>query len=123
MMYEQDYIMRIVSNLIKFLSKIVFGKSNAIYEISEDKRFNESDELHKELLHLISKKKINEAEDLLFEKFNSNDNRQIMVAIDFYQRLSAFDDEDLKESNFSRKEIEEGLRDVANEAGIITYGI
>ena len=79
--------------------------------------------MHKELLDLISKKKINEAEDLLFEKFNSNDNRQIMVAIDFYQRLNAFDDEDLKESNFSRKEIEEGLRDVANEAGIITYDI
>lgn len=123
MMYEQDYIMRIVSNLIKFLSIIIFRKSNAIYEISEDEKFNESDELHKELLDLISKKKINEAEDLLFEKFNSNDNRQIMVAIDFYQRLNAFDDEDLKESNFSRKEIEEGLRDVANEAGIITYDI
>ena len=119
MMYEQDYIMRIISDLIKFLSKVVFGKNNAIYEISEDEGYKESDELHRELIDLISQKKINEAEDLLFEKFNSSDNRQIMVAIDFYQRLNAFNDKDLNESNFSRKEIEEGLRDIANRAEII----
>ena len=119
MMYEQDYIMRIISDLIKFLSKVVFGKNNAIYEISEDEGYKESDELHRELIDLISQKRINEAEDLLFEKFNSSDNRQIMVAIDFYQRLNAFNDKDLNESNFSRKEIEEGLRDIANRAEII----
>ena len=121
MMYEQDYIMRIVSNLIKFLSKIIFGKSNATYELLEDDSFNEIDELHKKLLDLISEKKINEAESLLFDQFEPNNNRQMMLAIDFYQRLNKLDDEILRENNFSRKEIEEGLRDIANKAGIIIY--
>ena len=39
MMHEQDYIMRIVSNLIKFLSEIIFGESNASYKLSEDEYF------------------------------------------------------------------------------------
>lgn len=121
MMYEKDYIMRIISNMINFLAKIVFGKSNAVYEISEDERFKESDELHQELLDLISKGKINEAENMLFDRLNPDDKRQIMVAIDFYRRLNSFDDEFLEKNNFSRQEIEEGLRDLANKAGITIY--
>lgn len=121
MMYEQDYIMRIISNLIKFLSKIIFGKDIAIYELSEDEKHKQSDNLHKELLALLSEEKINEAENLLFEKFNPKDKRQMMVAIDFYQRLNNLDDEFLQGNNFSRKEIEEGLKDIANKAGIVTY--
>lgn len=121
MMYEQDYIMRITSNLIKFLSKIIFGKDIAIYKLSEDEKYKQSDNLHKELLVLLSEEKINEAENLLFEKFNPEDNRQMMVAIDFYQRLNNLDDEFLQGNNFSRKEIEEGLKNIANKAGIVTY--
>jgi len=119
--YEKDYIMRIISNLVNFLAKIVFGKSNAVYEISEDVQFKASDDLHKELLELLSKGEINEAENLLFDRFDPNDKRQIMVAIDFYRRLNSFDDEFLEKSNFTREEIEEGLRDIANKAGIILY--
>lgn len=115
--------MRIISNLIKFLSKIIFGKDIAIYELSKDEKYKQSDNLHKELLLLLSEEKINEAENLLFEKFNPKDDRQMMVAIDFYQRLNKFDDKVLNKNNFSRKEIEEGLRDIANKAGIITYDI
>lgn len=120
-MYEQDYIMRTISNLIKVLSKIIFGKDRAIYELSEDERYKQSDKLHKELLLLLSEEKINEAENLIFEELNPKDNRQMMVAIDFYQRLNNLDDEFLQQNNFSRKEIEEGLKDIAKRAGILTY--
>ncbi len=118
-MYKQDYIMRIISNLIKYLSIIIFGKDTATYELSVDENYRESDELHKRLLILLSNGKINEAEDLLFAKINPKDNRQMMVAIDFYQRLNNFEDDFLQENNFSREEIEEGLKEIANKAGII----
>ncbi|NLJ78696.1 MAG: hypothetical protein GX329_04975 [Tissierellia bacterium] len=123
MMYEQDYIMRTITNLIRFLSKIIFGKDIAVYGLSKGGEHIQSDRLHRKLLALLSEGKINEAEDLLFEKFNPKDTRQMMVAIDFYQRLNNLDDEFLKENNFSRKEIEEGLRDIASKAGITIYDI
>ena len=120
-MYEQDYIMRSITNLIRFLSKIFYGKDIAVYELTENEEYIQSDSLHKSLLALLSSGKINEAENLLFDKFNFNNNRQMMVAIDFYKRLNMLDDETLKENNFSRKEIEEGLRDIAKRSGIQIY--
>lgn len=119
-MYEQDYIIRIITHLIQFLAKVFFGKDTITYELSGDENHKESDELHKELVVLLSSGKINEAENLLFDKLNPEDNRHIMVAIDFYQRLNELDEEFLQEHDFSRKEIEEGLRDIASKAGIIT---
>lgn len=122
-MYEQDYIMRMISNLIRVLSKVIFNRDIPVYEISQEGEYEQSDDLHKNLLALLSSGKINEAEDMLFEDFNSQNNRHMMVALDFYRRLNDFHDEYLKESNFSREEIEEGLRDIAKMAGIITYEI
>lgn len=121
MRYQQDYIMQMINNLIKFLAKIIFGKDIATYELSENEEYGQSDDLHKELLVLLSEGKMNEAENLLFEKINPKDNRQMMVAIDFYQRLNDLDDEFLEKNNFSRKEIEEGLEDIAKKVGISTY--
>lgn len=120
MMYEQDYIMRITGNLIRFLSIIIFGKETSVY-VTEDEKSGESDELHRELLVLLSQGEINKAENLLFDKFNPDDNRQMMVAVDFYQRLNNMDNKFLEENNFSRKEIKEGLKDIASKAGITTY--
>ena len=46
-MYEQDYIMRIIANLVQFLARIVFGKDTATCELSRDEEHKESDELQK----------------------------------------------------------------------------
>lgn len=120
-MYQQDYIMRTIKNLIKFLSKIVCGKDTIVYELSENEEYAQNDNLHKRLMTLLSEGKINKAENILFENFNPKDSRNMMVVIDFYQRLSNLDNEFLQVNNFSREEIEEGLRDIAKIAGIPTY--
>ncbi len=118
MIYEQDYLMRSIAQLIRFLAKIVFGKDTVTYALSEDEVHEDSDNLHKTLVALLSDGKINEAENLLFDQFKGEDNRHMMVAIDFYRRLNDFSDDFLLEHDFSRKEIEEGLREIARTAGI-----
>lgn len=120
-MYQQDYIMRMINNLVKFLSRIIFKKESPTYEISNRQEYKQSDSLHKNILALLSQGKINEAEDMLFEDFNPKDNQDLMVALDFYNRLNNMDDEYLKANNFSREEIEEGLRDIAKRAEISIY--
>lgn len=123
MSYQQDYIMRMVTNLVRLLSKIIFDKDIPTYEVSNDEKYSKSDDLHKNLLALLSEGKINEAEDMLFEDFDPSVNRDLKLALDFYNRLNNLDDEYLLENNFSREEIEEGLRDIAKRAGISTYDI
>lgn len=106
-----------------FLSKAILGEEVLVYEYSKDLKYTQSDNLHKELISLLYDGKINEAENILFDKFDSMDNNQIKVALDFYQRLNELDDEFLEENNFSRKEIEEGLRDIAKKVGMDTLDI
>ena len=119
MIYEQDYLLRSIAQLIRFLAKIVFGKDTVTYELSDDEAYKESDNLHKALVALLSDGKINEAENLLFDEFKSKDNRHMMVALDFYRRLNDFGDEFLRDHDFSREEIEEGLREIASKARIV----
>lgn len=118
-MYEQDYIMRAISNLIYFLARIVTGKDTATYVVSMSEEHKGSDLLHQTIVDLLAGGKINEAENLLFEEFDPDDQNYILVALDFYQRLNALDDQALQQNDFSREEIEEGLRDMASRAGIM----
>ncbi len=56
--------------------------------------------------------KINEAENLLFENLDTDNKRYMELALDFYERLNNFEDDFLEENNFSREEIEEGLKEI-----------
>lgn len=120
-MYEQDYIMRKISNIIKFLKTIIFGEDSSNYELSKNQENKQSDKLHKILIELIAFGKVNEAENLLFENFDSKDNRQVLLALDFYERLNKLDDDFLQQNNFSREEIEDGLKEIARKVGIPIY--
>lgn len=120
-MYEQDYIMRKISNIIKFLKTIIFGEDSSNYELSKNQENEQSDNLHKILIELIAFGKVNEAENLLFENFDSKDNRQVLLALDFYERLNKLDDDFLQQNNFSREEIEDGLKEIARKVGIPIY--
>lgn len=40
------------------------------------------------------------------------------ITLDFYKRLNNLDDKFLEKNNFSRVEIEQGLKDIAKEFGI-----
>jgi hypothetical protein len=111
-MYEQDWIMRQIKLMTAAIAKIVFGKDVAMYEMQDEAGQTETDKLHLYLLRLIDEGKINEAEDLLFESLSSTDNDSLLLAVDFYQRLNALGNDELKLGNFSRQEIYDGLREV-----------
>lgn len=65
------------------------------------------------LKSLISKKEYNKAENVLFEEIEKNKSEaNYKVGIDFYEELLEKSDEDLIESNFSREEVLQGLKDL-----------
>ena len=117
-MYEQDWILRQIKLMTAAIAKILFGKDTAVYEIIDYRNKTQTDELHLSLLRLIGEGKINEAEDLLFQALSPNDPDALLLALDFYQRLNAFSDDELKRMDFSRREIHEGLRDLQQLCGL-----
>ena len=108
-MIRDDWLMRQIKMTVLAIAQIIFGKKNALYEIVDEARISETDLLHKDLLALLCDLKINEAENMLFERMDTNDMIYLLVAIDFYNRLNSLDDDALKKGGFSRDEIERGL--------------
>jgi len=103
---------------VRAIAKIIFGKEKALYDIVDEARITETDLLHKDLLALLEARKLNEAENLLFERIDSNDMIYLLLAIDFYNRLNSLDDEELEKGGFSREEVESGLAAIQEMYGI-----
>ncbi len=63
---------------------------------------------------LTAEKKINEAENILFESFNPKMPVYIAIALDFYAKLSELPETELEAADFSVEEIGQGINDMMN---------
>lgn len=117
-MFKQDWIMRQIESFAALLARMFFNKETTEYQVSQGEIDTETDLLYKQLCELVNDGKINEAEDLLFDKIDPNNKRYLELAIDFYSKLNALSDSFLENSNFTREEIDEGLKNVADIFGI-----
>ena len=122
---HQDFLMRQIEIVARTLAKLIFDKDTPEYIIVNDDGFSEADLLLKDLAGLVGEKKINEAENLLFEniydEIEANEANPdlpegrvcLEVAIDFYTRLNNLSDKFLEECGFDRNEVDDGLRTAA----------
>lgn len=117
-MFEQDYIMRMIKDMVKILAKIVLDKETVSYELHDGAEYKQADDLYKNLIEMLNKGKINEAEDLLFEEFNVQDKTYFELALDFYLHINMLDDDFLEANNYSREEVEEGIQAISKEFGV-----
>lgn len=111
-MYHQDWIMRKIENIVKIIAKIIFKKDDINYQIINQYKYTKTDFLHEEILKLLNSLKIDEAENLLFDNIEVKNLNYLNVAIDFYDRINKLSDEELEKGNFTRKEIESGIKDI-----------
>ncbi len=117
-MIRQDWLMNQIESLAMFIAKVFFKKDTTDYYVPVPDALTEADQLHYQLLELIAENRINDAEDLLFERLDSGDIRYLEVAVDFYARLNDLPDDLLNTADFTRDEIDEGLKSVAEKYGV-----
>lgn len=125
MAIHQDYLMRQIEIIALTLAKLIFNKDTPEYVILNEDGFSETDLILKELIELINAKRINEAENLLFEHINAEisqnkanpempeEKKYLEIAIDFYSRLNNLSGKFLEECKFERSEIDDGIREIA----------
>ena len=118
MPYQEDYILRMIQMLTRVLSRLFFGKDTVAYPMTDETSNGQDDPLHLRLLDLLSNRRFNEAENLLFESVEPGNLQHLAIALDFYARLSALDDEVLVAGGFSREETYQGLQDIARLFGV-----
>ena len=124
MAVHQDWLMRQIEIIGRTLAKLIFNKETTEYVITDHRKFSETDMIYNELQKLIDEGKLNEAENLLFDKIyeeieeNPESRLYLEVAIDFYSRLNEMESRVLESYDFEREEVDEGIREVAEIYGI-----
>ncbi len=115
-MVEEDYIMRLIREMVRTILKLAFGidtPSPATEIIADEETRNALDAL----LDMADKGHINEAENMLWDRLSPEDKESLKLALLFYDRLNEKSDEFLEAHDFSREEVEQGLRSVAARYG------
>ena len=120
---EKDWFMRQIQQLAQFVAQTFFQKDLIRYEIIDEVALSQTDLLYNTIKRLITEMKICEAENLLFERLDTGDLRHLELAIDFYQTVNLLSDEELKNANFSREEIQAGLREILNRFKLPDFGL
>lgn len=113
--------MRQVDMLVQAFARLLLGKDagdTLLEEWNESSTAGEADPFAAELNALLDEGKINEAEDLLFDRIGGRDPAYIKTGLEFYARVNRRSDEFLEAHGFSREEVREGLEDFARIYGI-----
>lgn len=115
-MVEDEYIIRLIKSGVKTAVALFAGK-DAVKSDIDIQNYNitlSEDELLEYIIKkYISEDKINEAENILFQVIETRKTRKnLETALLFYKELSKWDEAKLLKCNFSKLEIEQGLKDI-----------
>lgn len=119
-MFEQDYVMRIIKELVRAILKLLFNidTDSPSTELLEDEK--EQQKLDA-LLDMVDAGSINEAENIIYEITENGDKVNLEIVLLFYSYLNDKSDDFLEEHNFSRDEIKSGLKDISSRYGVGSF--
>ena len=120
MYYEQDYIMRLIRQVIRALIGILLNKKTTPeYDMPVNRQQTNSEDLFARLISMADAGKICEAENELFDILESGSDVAYQIALMFYDHLNEYTDSFLEEHCFSREEIRQGVLEVAGRMGAL----
>ena len=121
--FQDDWVMRQIEMMARFVANVVFGKKEGevqyeiVGDISDSNTLTHEDMVHLELMKMIREGDIGTAKDVLFENMIYSD-KYIELATDFYQKLNSLTDEQLEAGNFSRDEVYNGYIEIMSLLGV-----
>ena len=117
MLLQEDWLMRQINSMAQAIAKAIFGREEPEY--LPDGEFPETDPLHGRLLDLLDQRRINEAENLIFDEIEKEASpRMLKIACDFYSTLAQMEESRLAAADFSREEVAQGIQDIEDLYGI-----
>lgn len=120
-MFEQDYIMRQIQEILKVLVKVLFNVDSETITSSliQDTETRETADY---LLRKADSGNISEAENKLSELTENKTMNNLLLGIVFYSYLNEKDDDYLENNDFSRDEVENGVKLLLSEYGLEDIG-
>lgn len=118
MNFEKDYFMRMIQDIVRFLVQLITGKPQFQYEIEDTEHPTACDDLYTRIIVLADAGKINEAENVLYQELDVNDQNYLLMGLSFYTHINDYTDDFLAGHNYSREEIKDGITQLAKEFGV-----
>lgn len=114
---EKDYIMRMIKEFVRVLFSLMFGKRYVSVEQEIRDKYEVSGKNLNDLFVMIDKGDINKAENIILTGIDYRNRNDVAAAALFYQYLSEKGEEFLLQHNFSRDEVLDGMKCLAERAG------
>ena len=106
------------ANLTSALIKMMFKEDVAAIPDGKFPPASEPYLVLARMRQLVEEKKINTAENMLFDVFDKAKPYYVRIGLEFYNRISQLSDEELEAADFSVEEIGEGIKDMLDFYGI-----
>ena len=117
--FQDDYVMRTISDLVRAIARLALGKNDIDYELPEDEdKYTPMDRVYRQLKDMADAGDINGAENYLSDQLDPQDIDRLEMALTLYMYLNQMKDDTLFEANYSREEIVDGINSVCAEYGI-----
>ena len=116
-MYENDYIMRIIQEMVRIMVSLMLGKQYVQAESPQENKYGVSDLKLQKWRELIDSGKINEGENELLENMDYQSKEDVAEAIFFYEYAGEKGDKFLREHDYSIEEVLDGLKQLAMQSG------
>lgn len=109
-----DYLMRQIEDMARLCSEVLFAKhTEPLPVFDEQGNVTENGVLYGRLRMLCSAGRVNEAENLLFDRLDAPGGEVLLpAAVQFYKDIQNWEDAALEQAGFSRAEIRDGLAGV-----------
>ena len=116
-MFEEDYVMRVIKEMVRALLKLLFGidTENPALELLQDQQ--KRDQVT-EMTDMVDDGHINEAENRLYEVVDVDCREDLKMVLIFYSYLNDLDDDFLEDHDYSRQEVKDGLADMIRRFGL-----
>ena len=117
--FQDDYVMRTISDLVRAIARLALGKNDIDYELPADEAADtELDQVYRRLKNMVDEGDINGAENYLSDELDTDNKGYLEMALTFYMYLNQLSDAELYEADYSREEIVEGINSICAEYGI-----
>ena len=119
MAMQDDYMINNIRDAVRLLTKLLFGEAKMpAYRPLQDGSSEESDALFNEIMAKAEQGLINEAENQLLSEMEPEDSTYLELALTFYLRLNDMDTDFLDDHDYSREEILDGVKSLAEDWGV-----
>jgi polysaccharide pyruvyl transferase WcaK-like protein len=119
-MFEQDYIMRMIKEMVRLFLKLLFN-INTDSPTAELLENEQKQRILNNLTNMIDEGNINKAENELYSIIENGEKDDLEMVILFYSYLNDKDDDFLSEHDFSREEVKDGLKTVLSKYGFESF--